>query len=446
MSSTHHRRNPIAAAAQALCAVAVLVTPAVSLAQTNSAGDTAGAIKDLRQRLETLEAQQVKEGTAKAAAPAAAALKSNEIKLGDTQISIGGYIKADALYSNFSDGKPLVSTGRDFYLPNSIPVSNGSVGSREFTDFHAKETRLFVKSETEVDGHKIGTHVELDFIVNQSASANKIVTNAYTPGLRRAFITYDHLLVGQEWTTFLNLAALPETLDFVAFPSDGTVFVRQPQVRYTLGNFQFAAENPETSLLPGGGGVVAGTGDGVLPDFVARYNTKIGPADLSLSGLLRQLKVNTPVAGAVPAVSDSTTAGGASLSGKIAFGADDLKFMLTTGEGIGRYLALGTSADAVMFNNQLDTIGITSGYLAYKHAWTPQWRSTATLSALAINNDVAKTGSAVTKEVQSASLNVLYSPVAKLSFGAEYRHAHRKVENGQSGDLDRVQFSAKYSY
>ncbi len=443
MSFAPFRPFPIVVAARALCAAALLV-PAASFAQAVAEGDTAAAVRELRQRLEALEAQLAAERAA--SPPPVVAAKPNEVKPGDTKITVGGYVKADVLLSRFSEGELAQGSGRDFYLPNSIPVSNGSGKSRQFLDAHAKETRLFVKTETNLDGHKLGTHIELDFIVNQSLAANEIVTNAYTPGFRRAFITYDNWLLGQEWTTFMNLGALPETLDFVAFPSEGTVFVRQPQLRYTLGSLQLALENPETSVLPGGGGAVAGSGDATLPDFVARYNFKLGSAELSLSGLLRQLKVENPAAGTTAAVDDSTTAGGVGLAGRVPFGSDDLKFMVTTGEGIGRYLALGTSADAVLSAGELDAIGVTGGYLAYKHAWTPKWRSTLTVSALAIDNDTSRTGTALTKSVQSASINLLYSPVARLTFGGELRHAQRELENGQDGNLDRLQFSAKYNF
>ena len=437
--------SPFARAIRLACAAA-LVAPLAAGAQTSSA-DTAAAIRDLRARLESLEAQLAAEKATKAAAPApAAAAAPAAPKPSDTKISWGGYVKADVLYSTISEGEVAQGTARDFYLPNGTPVSNGSGKSRSFLDGHAKDTRLFVKSETNLDGHKLGTHIEFDFIVNQSTTANEIVTNAYNPGLRRAFITYDNWLMGQEWTTFLNLGSLPEVLDFVAFPSEGSVFVRQPQLRYTAGNFQFALENPETSVLPGGGGAVAGAGDATVPDIVARYNFKLGPADLSLSGLLRQLKVENPAVGATAAVKDDTTAGGVSFAGKIGLGADDLKFQITSGEGIGRYVALGTSADAVLSSGQLDAIGVTAGYLAYKHAWTPQWRSTVTYSMLQIDNDTAKTGVAQSKNIQSASVNLLYSPVARLTFGGEYRHAMRELENGQDGNLDRLQFSAKYLF
>lgn len=450
MASDRFTASAYTVAARAICATALLL-PLAPLAQAAPDADTAAVIQELRQRLDALESQLAAERAAKpapaaatAAAPPAPA-KAGEAKLGDTKLTWGGYVKADAMFSRFSEGEVAQGSGRDFYLPNSIPVSAGSGSSREFFDAHAKETRLFLKSDTMLDGHKLGTVVEFDFIVSQG-TGTEVVTNAYNPGLRRAFVTYDNWLLGQEWTTFQNLAALPETLDFVAFPSEGTVFARQPQVRYTHGGLQIALENPETSLLPNGGGTVLGDGDPTIPDAIARYNFKLGGAELSVAGLLRQLRVENPAAGATAAVKDSRTGGGISFAGRIPLGKDDLKFMLTSGDGIGRYVALGTSADAVLSGGKLDSIGITAGYLAYKHQWSQQWRSTLTASAFEADNNAARTGGAVTKSVRSYSGNLLYSPVAKLTFGVEYRHASREVENGADGSLDRLQFSTKYSF
>lgn len=420
--------------------------------------ETRALIEDLKRRIQTLEQQggaqkapapgapidrQTPAGSPAAAVPAAGA---NELKIGETKLTWGGYVKLDTLYSRFSEGEVPQSTGRDFYLPNSIPVSAGGGDSREFLDFHAKETRLLVKTETPLgEGRKIGTHIEVDFIVNQSQSANELVTNAYNPGFRRAFITYDRLLLGQEWTTFQNLSALPETLDFVAFPSEGSVFVRQPQIRYTAGGLMLALENPETSVLPNGGGAVSASNDNQLPDLIARYNFKFGSGhEVSLSGLLRELRVENA---AMPAVKDDEVGGGLSLAGKFQIGQDDLKFMVSGGEGIGRYLALGTSADVVIDDSSdLEAIEVFAAYLAYKHQWTPKWRSTFTASMFSADNDVAFTGGGVTKDVQSFSGNLLYSPVARLTFGVEYRHAEREVESDADGDLDRVQASAKFTF
>ncbi len=376
-----------------------------------------------------------------------------EAQIGDTTVTWGGFAKLDVIYSRFSEAEIAQSTSRDFYVPGTIPVSAGGGDAHSTLDFHAKETRLFVKFDTPLDGNKLGGTIEFDFISGQisptingvaSGGGSEIVTNAYNPALRRAFITWNNWLLGQEWSTFQNLGAIPETLDFVAFPSEGTVFSRQPQIRYTHGNFAVAIENGETTVQG-----LGATGDNQLPDLTARYSFKAGTADLTVAGLLRQVRIdNAALAGppAVPARDDTAIGGGISVSGKVPVGArDDIRFMVTGGEGIGRYLALGTATDAVIdaAGNGLETVGVYAGYIAYRHPWNSQLRSTATISYF---SDVALSGGGVTKTVQSTSINLLYSPVAKITFGAEYRHAQREVENGDDGALDRLQFSAKYVF
>ncbi len=109
--------------------------------------------------------------------------------------------------------------------------------------------------------------IELDFL--GSAQGNENVSNSYSPRLRHAFFTYKNLTVGQTWSTFMNVSALPETVDFVGV-MDGTVFARQPQVRYTTGNLEVALENPASTV----GGT--DTNDNSMPDVVARYSIKSG--------------------------------------------------------------------------------------------------------------------------------------------------------------------------
>lgn len=388
------------------------------------------------------------------AAPAVSnTVQAGETKIGDTTLTWGGYVKVDALTSRFSEGEVAQSTSRDFYVPGTIPVSAGGGDAHTSMDLHAKETRLFVKAETPVEGHKLGGYIEFDFISGQinstingiaSGGGNEIVTNAYNPALRRAFITYDNWLIGQDWTTFQNMGAIPETLDFVAFPSEGTVFGRQPQVRYTMGGLSVALENPETTLQGTGA-----TGDGRIPDLTARYNFKAGSADLAIAGLLRELRVDNDAVVGPPAVAarkDSAIGGGLSFSGKIGLGKDDIRFMLSGGDGIGRYLALGTATDTVADGDGIDTVPVYAGYIAYRHPWSDKLRSTATVAYFSADNDVALSGTGVTKTVQSASVNLLYSPVTKITFGAEYHHAQREVESGADGNLDRLQFSAKYMF
>ena len=352
--------------------------------------------------------------------------------------SFGGYVKLDAMFSNYGDGDLAPgSAGTQFYIPATIPV--GGESSDTNVDMQARETRINFRSDHLLDnGDKVGTYLEMDFFLG--SAGDERISNSYNPRLRHAFIKYNGWLAGQTWSTFQDVGALAENLDFIG-PSEGTTFVRQAQVRYTRGPWEFAVENPETTITPFGGGSRIVTDDGITPDFVARYTAKLDNGYIKAAGLLRRLDIETATA------DDTETAYGVSLSGKHMFGDDDLRWMATVGSGTGRYLGLNTANDAVLdANNSLEAIDQWGGFVSYRHFWDPEWRSNVTVSYLSNDNDTLLTGTGVTKDVYSLHLNLLYEPIEKMTVGGEIMYAERTLENDDSGDMTRVLFSAKYAF
>jgi hypothetical protein len=375
-------------------------------------------------------------------------------------IDFGGYVKLDVLYSRFGDGKVAQNTARDFYVPGATPVAEPGTAGHSYLNFSAKETRLWLNSNTSVEGYKLGAYVEADFLSGQNpqtagvTTPSAVTTNAYNPSLRRAYLTIDNWLFGQDWSTFQNAAVLPETTDFVGV-EEGTVFVRQPQIRYTLGGFQAAVENPETWAYAPKTAEASPpykTDDSVLPDLVLRYNLKSTFGDFSLAALGRQLKVQSPSAsGGITGVDDTAYGWGGSLSGKIPvtlFPGDDVRFMATGGRGIGRYIALSTIVDAgIGTDSKFKPVTVYDGFIAYHHQWNTQWRSNLMLSALQGNGmSDDNIGDTFTKRTESLAANLFYSPVKNMSIGGEYRYGQRTDVAGVKGSLDRVQFSAKYMF
>ena len=122
--------------------------------------------------------------------------------------------------------------------------------------------------------------------------------------------------------------------------------------------------------------------------------------------------------------------------------------MLTQGSGLGRYVGLNVAHGAVLDGDDLDAIDSTSGFIAYQQNWSSQWRSTFLYSFFSADNNTDLLAMSIdpTKTSQSFSANLLYSPVKKLTFGVEFKHAERELESGTDGDMDRLQFSAKYVF
>jgi hypothetical protein len=251
-------------------------------------------------------------------------------------------------------------------------------------------------------------------------------------------------LAGQTWSTFFNVGALPEAVEFIG-PTSGSLFNRQTQVRWTKktgnGSFMFALENPSTSLADAGSGIEGSDfDDNAIPDIVARYNGQSGGHSWAISAIGREIGVDS--AGA----DESDFGIGVNLAGKVVFAnGNDLKYSIATGN-LGRYIALNAFRDGgIDAAGNLDLTSVTGGYVAYRHHWNEKLRSTIqyALSTASLANGLAATN---TEKVQNFNVNLMYSPTPKLTFGGELISASRELENGQDGDLTRFQVMAKYAF
>ncbi len=442
----------------------------LSVAVCLASSPLAGAA-DLESRIAALEAQLAELKAAVAAeetsaAPAGAAqletltigqnairetlALSHSTKRDDTWFRYGGYMQLDTLMSSYSEGEPAALM-EDFLVPSLIPVApvSGRSDSHQSTNMHAKSSRFWLGTETETDVGRIRSHIELDFIL--SAQGDERVSNSFSARIRHAYVDWQYapgkaLLAGQNWSTFFDVGALPDLLDFVG--PVGTIFERQPQIRWTSGNVELAVENAATRLsLPGGGSRID---DGeTLPDFVARYNGKTGRLRWSIAGIARQLDYEARE-GALQMDSDSTLGYGASLAGKWQLGTDDLRFMVNYGNGLGRYLGLNSFNDGYLdANGDIETIDQYGLVLAYRHFWTPAWRSSFSLSLSGASNppDSELVGArGLAKGYRSAHANLWYTPAPGLQLGGELIYATKELENGRDGDLSRLQLAVKYAF
>ncbi|WP_249403848.1 DcaP family trimeric outer membrane transporter [Sphingomonas sp. CFBP 13720] len=377
----------------------------------------------------------------------ASAAPSDGFRMGNTTVKLGGFVRLNVIGSRYSDGEVAVGgLGKEFFLSQQIPVGGGF--SSEDLLFSARQTRLVFSTATPVNGIEAKTLIEFDFALAAAPVGAQRATNPYVPTFRRGFIEYGNLLVGQEWSTFQNLAVLPETTDF-AGPLDGTVFNRQALIRYTVPlrpglTLQVAAENPETQTALPTNAALVDTDDDRLPDVVARINWKSGLGDFVLASIARELRTDTLGTG------DTAFGWGVSGSGKIPFGKrHDLRFMATYGQGIGRYLGLGYVPDAIFGGpgGQLERIDNFAGFAALKIGWTDRVRSTfmGSYQSADYPENVLVTGLANAKSYGGAA-NLFWSPAKSFDIGMEYRHAVRELLSGDSGALDRFELAFKYGF
>jgi hypothetical protein len=318
-----------------------------------------------------------------------------EIDLTDNdKLTFGGYIKVDARYV---DGDVAY---RDFWVGDGTALADSASQFK----IYANETRFNTKY---VHGDVTG-FIEMDF---WGGGGNEVVSNSAHPRIRHAFIKYKDLTVGQTWSTFMNTSAIPESADF-AGATTGLVFIRQGQVRYNVGNFQVALENPESW----GGD----TSNDSVPDVIARYNFKGDWGSVSVSGLARQLNTT---------LGNSESAFGASVAGRIkTSGKDDIRFQIHKGE-LGRYVGVGAVKD--LYGEEVEDL--TSVLVAYRHFWNETLRSTVLYGR--VEGDVSN------RERTQWGVNLFQDLTKQLAVGVE-------VGNFSMDELDKdsnyVQATMRY--
>ena len=446
----------------AVSIVAALLAPGMAFAQTAKEQELEARVAQLEQQVQSLlQAMRTQETTLAqtqtaldqvkvAQSPAADGkpkIQGTPILTAgnpDARFSFGGFVKLDAMYTDTNAGEiPDGTAGRMFYLPSAIPVG-GADESNGDTDWHAQWSRFWLASDAEVAGRKARAYLEMDFFGggNTAFLGNEVSTNTYGVTLRQAYVSWDKWLAGQTWSNFQDVAALPDAVDFVG-PTEGTTFVRQAQIRYTNGRWSVSLENPETVVT--GYRTTARTisDDNAVPDATVRWTAKGDWGHFGVAGLVRQLRHETTISQA------EAIGYGVSASGKYNLGkTDDIRWMLTGGRGINRYVGFALGADGVLdaASSDIEPTGTLAGFVAWRHVFDPKLRGNLILSRAQFDNDTNLTGLGVTESAQSIRANLIYSPFPKLDLGAELSWGNRELESGADGDLKRIHTTVKYSF
>lgn len=344
-----------------------------------------------------------------------------ESDTGTTTVSMGGYAKVDVRHVNGDIAY------QDYWVanfPGGAPIETSA------TEFNVKESRInFKVTHGDVTGF-----IEMDFY---GGNGNEIISNSTNPRVRHIFLQYKEWMLGQYWSTFMPLHALPEALDFGG-PHVGEVFIRQTMIRYTSGNWQFAIENPETFGDGDSGSSSSAVGtsgtnvdpDESVPDFIARYNTSGDWGQMSFGALLRKIDQ-----GGIDEM-----AAAINISGKIkTVGRDDFRFQVSLGEP-GRYVAAAMTPDIWPNQNGEAEVEETTAYtVAYRHFWgDSDYRSTIFYGAA----EADRSG----RERNHFGINLLTNITPKLTTGVElgrYSIEDAGIENINSTYL---QFSTKFAF
>lgn len=373
----------------------------------------------------------------------------------NTKMTVGGYIKFDS-YNDSSVNNSVGPRGYDLLNFRSIPLEETASAEKSGgTKMHARESRLYIKTETPFEDKLIKTHLEFDFfgrVDTGSDTDDDTVSNSYEPRLRQAWVSWDNWLIGQAWSNFVDLSAYPEGMTLSSLV--GRSMLRQGQIRYTqpLGGGDkliFSLENPDTDFnlgtpAPGSNA----SEDDSIPDIVGTYFNKTDFGHVRASFVFRSLGVDTEVTDGVGnGISNSTVGWGIGLSSKINFSENlNLKLNLNGGDGIGRYIYNNPWRAAILTSEgKLETETTWAGNFMVQYKLN-KMRYNLGYGIIDIDVDEDLVVGSVNKEITTFHANAIYTVASGLDVGAGITQASRTVVSGDKGDITRLMFYVKKSF
>lgn len=428
-----------------------LSVTALMMTAANAASSDKAEIQQLREEVAQLKSliqqqQQVQQRQqvqlqevqtqAAAPAPAQAPTLSGLLSKSGANVNIYGFVRGDVAYQ-------VRGAGSMFNGISKVDLNGtASKANKDRLDATVNTTRLGLDFNTNVNDAKVGGKVEIDFWNSSAASTGTSSVSNGATRIRHAYLTYNNWLFGQTTSSYLSLENQPEMLDFGA-PIMGTT--RVPMVRYS------DKINSQTAYFVG---LEQGASGNRLPTLTGKIKYDFDDKKGSVSGraLVEEVRARD--------VGDDETAFGWGL----AFGAnynvtDQISvygdYAHTKGDN--KIIGFSNAAYKADLNNsndinlnEYDTVlaGIT-----YKIS--PKLRSTLGYGAMFANSSDlkdslitsgSKADTVQNKKLQQGWLNVMYSPVKPITFGAEYVYGQRETYAGAKGIDNRVELMAKYDF
>lgn len=388
----------------------------------------------------------------------------------DTSIRVYGIAELNMVRENKGDGAQNDYATFMPYMPlKGTPEYQRKGG----TYLHARTSRIGIEGAQPSPYGQIGMKLEGDFNNDprtgnsqQSGSIASIYTqqqtNSYNFRLRHAYAQVGGWLFGQTWSTFMDIDNTPETIDFNG--PIGSTFIRQPMVRYTYatpqyGNFTAAIEQSVSYVLDPTG-TATDTGFSKVPDLIARWDKSFDWGSLSLRGVTTEHRVNGAMLdGSGPDtttnVNQSRRGWGVAASGQIKTIDDDfLSWIVTGGEGIGRYFNYIEGAGYNFANNKIEMERAAGVVLGYQRKFNDQYRMNFVYgyqknfnngyTDWARANGLDSGNFGVNRTVQQFHVGGFWNPIREVEIGAEYIYGKRETLAGEKGDMSRINFLARY--
>ena len=345
---------------------------------------------------------------------------------------IGGYVKATTSY-DFAG----IANDIDF-VTYDIPVPKGDFNKSQIL-MDASTSRLFFKlvGQNRVL-KKFSAYIETDFRGNN-----------YSLRLRQAYVSFRGMIMGQTWSTFVDLAAIPPTIDFEG--PTASVAARNVQFRYSIPfkdkwEFAIALENPNYSATLNDYVQIAKQRCPDIPMYL-QYKWKNG-SHLRFSGILRGMRYNN----LLNAEGRTAFGWGVQMSGIANMSSKfTLYYQGVYGKGISKYIndLGGNNLDLAISENggELKPIPVAGGVMGLQYNILDNLFASVNYSYLRLfdDGDILYSPS-MYKQGQYLAANMFMTLDNDWQFGVEYLWGARKNQDDIKSFANRIQIMAQYNF
>jgi hypothetical protein len=375
----------------------------------------------------------------------------------ESTIKIYGYVQLDATV-DFS-GRTIDIENNDWATALFAVPADGTANAKHNpqTYLTARTSRLGIQTNTPSSYGNIGVKLEGDFNA-PNGFQSETFTNSVIFRLRHAYGTMGNALVGQTWSTFLDLGAAPDTVDFNGPGS--LALVRNPMIRYTAPlaegmTLALALENNRGAQFAANP-TTADSRFQTIPDIHANFTVAGGWGHLSLRAVAQDYVRQVGTTGNESNKSLFSVSG--AVSGSAKFGGDTLVGQFSGGNGIGRYLLNAAGAGDAGTHGFIDVVGtdlkawtVMAYHLGYTHVWSGAFRSNLVWSQTFITDPkisgVAATN-ATQKDMSQLFVNSFWSTSKTTEIGVEYAYGQWNSfgPNAVKGTQNRINASFHYNF
>jgi hypothetical protein len=378
-------------------------------------------------RVDTIALQPIKADTSKVARD----INPLDMEESKYKIKFMGSLRTNAYY----DFTGMPST--EGFMPYDIPVGEESIDGLSSVYAGARQSRIGIEGDANTRVGKIKTYIEVDF-----ASRSESLLR-----LRHAYAEWNFFKIGYSWSTFMDNASLPTTVDFEG--PNSSLNKRHGIIRYErkFGKSSIAGislESPQTDYFNPADTLIQDKNKQSNFDIAGRYKffNKLG--HVQIAGIFRRIQYLNQTK------MDVMYGWGILLSTNLAFNEKNIvSGQFSVGQGIANYYVgfVDRQLDAVYdpLLMKMTLKAIQGGFLSYTYILNPSWRFSLTGGTSYIKDKDFETEDTF-RSSQYFAANAFFNPIETIRLGFEVTTGSRTNLDMQKGNSTRISFLASFDF